>query len=96
MNDFDTRWGRFAAHARRAPARPAVVPPGFATRVLARRGPGGEAGLEAVWERLALRWLAGVAAVLAVCAAVELPASQPAAVFDPALGNTIGQVVWRL
>jgi hypothetical protein len=55
-----------------------------------------EMALEALWERLAMRWLAGVAAVLVVCAALELPNLRAAPLLKPGIENTVTQLAWKL
>ncbi len=96
MNDFDKRWQTCAARARQAPARSESPPPGFAMRVLGRKPSAMEMALEALWERLAMRWLAGVAAVLVVCAALELPNLRAAPLLKPGIENTVTQLAWKL
>jgi hypothetical protein len=53
-------------------------------------------GLEALWERLALRWLAAVAGVLVVCATFELPSLRSDSVLKPGIEDTVSQLVWKL
>jgi len=69
MKDFDKAWERLVTLARQAPEDAAVVPPGFATRVVARSIEGRRAP-EEFFFRYALRAL-GVAAALAVVCAVS-------------------------
>lgn len=72
------------------------MPFGFATRVAAARlSPSGPA-LESAWKQLALGWLAGAAAVLTVCAILELPHLRDTRPLDPGVENTVAQLVWRL
>jgi hypothetical protein len=95
MNDFDEKWQRCAARARRAPPRDDAAPFGFATRVLTA-GPPPAPARERVWERLAFASLAAVVAVAAVCAALELPHLRDARPLDPGMENIVAQLVWRL
>ena len=97
MNEFENRWQRCVARAREVAARDDAAPFGFATRVLAAGLPRtGSGGLEIVWVRLAVRWLAGVTAGLAVCAALELPHLHDPHPLNPGVENAIAQLVWRL
>lgn len=96
MSDFNKRWSRCAAKAREAGLRDSSTPVGFATRVLAARQPAPESGLELIWSRWAWRSLAGVAAGLVVCAALELPHLRDQHPFSPGVENTVAQLLWRL
>jgi len=96
MKELERRWQLCAARARLAPARSETVPLGFAARVLARGLPATDAGLEAIWERLAIRWLAALVGVLVICAALELPNLHGAPVLKPGIENTVSQLVWKL
>jgi hypothetical protein len=67
MNNFDQKWQRLTAAARRAPAAgDEAAPQGFATRVAARALEAPPAGPWFGVERLALR---GLLAACALCAA---------------------------
>jgi hypothetical protein len=96
MSDFEERWQVCALRARQAPARSESPPLGFTARVLGRRLPAMEMGLEVIWERLAMRWLAGVAGVLLVCAVIELPNLGAAPLLKPGIENTVAQLAWKL
>jgi hypothetical protein len=96
MSDFEERWRICAARARQAPACSERPPLGFAWRVLSQDVPATELGLEALWERLAMRWLAGAAGVLLVCAVIELPKLHAAPLLKPGIENTVAQLVWKL
>lgn len=96
MKRFDERWQAMAAQARQAPPRGDAAPFGLAQRVTARmRGSAAKPG-DDVWERLALRWLAGAAVILAICAAIEAPHLRQPNPLDPGVENTVGQLVWSL
>lgn len=96
MNDFDSKWQACAARARQAAPRDDAAPFGFTTRVLAvgRKRPAAAAA--GIWERFALGSLAGVLALLALCAVLELPHFRDARPLDPGVENTIAQLVWSL
>ena len=96
MKEFDKRWQICLAKARQMTAPSAIPPLGFARRVLSQNRPTMERGLEVVWERLAMRLLAGVAVVLLVCAALDLPNLRAAPWLKPGIENTVCQVVWKL
>lgn len=96
MNNFEKNWQRCVARARQVAARDDTAPFGFATRVLAAGLPEAGPELELIWVRLALRWLAGVSAGLAVCAALELPHLHDSRPLNPGVENTVAQLVWRL
>jgi hypothetical protein len=71
MADFKNRWQELTAAARRVPPAPIELPPGFASRVLARARLGGEDSLENLWLRQSRHALAWAMALLAVCAALN-------------------------
>jgi hypothetical protein len=96
MKDFDKKWQICVAKARQAPARSESPPLGFATRVLGQKRSTMEKGFEVIWERLALRLLAGVAVVLMVCAVLDLPNLRAAPLLKPGIENTVCQLVWKL
>jgi len=96
MKDFDKKWQICVAKARQAAARSESPPLGFARRVLGQELPPMEKGLEAIWERLAMRLLAGVAGVLIVCAVLEVPNLRAGPLLKPGIENTVSQVVWKL
>ena len=96
MKDFDAKWQVCAARARQTP-RPDDQPPfGFAARVVAHGFPPQAAVLETLWERLAVRLLAGVVGLLLLCAATELPHFRNARPLEPGIENTVAQIVWSL
>lgn len=71
MSDFDLRWQRLVAAARRAPAaEPAVAPYGFATRVATRALAGERPGLLMVLGRVSVRalWVACLLMLVSVAA----------------------------
>jgi hypothetical protein len=96
MGDFDSKWQACAARARQAAARDDTAPLGFATRVLAFARQRSTPSPESIWERLALRSLAGALALLAVCAVFELPHFRDSRPLAPGVENTIAQLVWSL
>ena len=96
MNEFERKWQICAAQARQAPAVSEAPPLGVATRAAACCMTSKVSEVAQIWERLALRWLAGVAALLVVCVVVEAPHLRSAPVFQPGLENTISQLVWKL
>jgi hypothetical protein len=97
MNDFDAKWQGLVARARQARPNLEESPPfGFTTRLSALTQWTPEAPSSRIWERMALGSLAGVAALLAVCLAVELPHCRDSQPFNPRIGNTVAQLVWSL
>lgn len=71
MSDFDLRWQRLVAAARRVPAaEPALAPYGFAARVAARVWAGERQGLLTVLGRVSIRalWVACVLMIVSVAA----------------------------
>lgn len=71
MNDFDLRWQRLVAAARRVPAaEPVVAPYGFATRIAAQAWAGERQGLLTVLGRVSIRalWVACVLMLVSVAA----------------------------
>lgn len=96
---FDQRWQtvtRTAAPAARAEAEPAP-PPGFVTRVLARREPlpAGDA-LGLLWQRMVWRTLLGVAAVALLIAALEYHDRPAPGLRVPHLERTVATALWML
>jgi len=96
MKDFDTKWQACAARARSATRRDEQSPFGFAARVVAQADHLGATPAEFAWDRLAVKGLAGAVAVLAVCAAVELPHFRDPQPLKPGVENTVAQLVWSL
>jgi hypothetical protein len=96
MNDFDSKWQACAMRARQAAPRDDAAPFGFATRVLAVGWPRPAVSPAGVWERFALGSLAGVLALLAICAVLELPHFRDSRPLEPGVENTIAQIVWSL
>jgi hypothetical protein len=96
MSNFDQQWQRCVARARQSPPRDEAAPFGLATRVLAGGRAAADPPLERAWERLALRWLTGVVAGLAVCAVLELPHLRDAQPLHPGVENTVAQILWQL
>ena len=99
MNRFEDRWKTCVTRARQATAPNEAAPFGFATRVFTaassqRRREA--VTLELVWQRLTLRSLSLIGAVLIVCAIVELPHLRDRRLFEPGIENTVGQIVWSL
>jgi len=52
--------------------------------------------MEFAWEHILARWLAGAAAILLVCAAVEMPHFRDAQPLQPGIENAVAQLVWSL
>jgi hypothetical protein len=97
MKHFDENWKECARQAGRTPPRDESAPFGFARRVVARSlHAGSAASVEDAWERLAPRWLAVALAVLAFCAAIEMPHLREMHPLNPGVENTIAQLLWRL
>jgi hypothetical protein len=97
MKDFDAKWQALAARVREtSEALDERLPLGFTTRVLARAFRRPSKSLGGLWERMALGSLAGVLALLLICAAFELPHLRDAQPLDPRIGNTVAQLVWAL
>jgi hypothetical protein len=96
MKDFDTRWQACAARARQAARHDEPAPFGFANRVAAQASQLRTMPSEPAWTRLSAKWLAGAVAVLAVCAAVELPHFRDARPLEPGIENAVAQLVWSL
>jgi hypothetical protein len=96
MNDFDTKWKQCAAWARQAAPSDERPPIGFTTRVTAigLRQPENENA--ATWERLLPGSLAGVLALLVICAFLELPHFHNPRLWQPGVENTVAQLVWSL
>jgi hypothetical protein len=88
-----------AAKRAREVAQPDDTAPfGFAARATAAaagRRPA-PVPLEVVCGRLTWRCLAGMAAVLVVCAAIEGPHWRDQKPLDPGIENTVAQLVWAL
>lgn len=97
MNAFDRRWLECVARARSAPVRPAQVPLGFAARVLAevRASVRGPTPLM-LWERLGIRALAGVLALLLVLGALEYRDRERPGLPSPGIERSVGQAFWML
>ena len=99
MNRFEDRWKTCVTRARQTPPPNEAAPFGFATRVLtaASSQRWNEAvALELVWQRLTLRSLSLIGAVLIVCAIVELPHLRDRHLFEPGIEDAVGQIVWNL
>ncbi len=97
MNDFDRRWKTLAARARAATVCETDPPPGFATRVVAQWQASSAPPLSTVWLRLGLRALFGAAAVLVLCAVMELRASRAArGLAAPHVEDSVAEVFWIL
>src|SRR6516162_6127422 len=99
MNPFDVKWQACVARARKVPGQKEEVPFGFATRVLsavAAQRSSEMASLEAVWQRLTLRSLRWIAALLVLCAILELPHLRERRPLEPGIEDTVAQLVWRL
>ena len=97
MSDFDRRWQNTVARARQAPARSTVAPFGFATRVLAAVEQPARGTLPVLlWERLGLRALAGVTALLVLLGAMEYRDARPPGLFLPSIEHCVTATFWML
>jgi len=99
MNRFEDRWKTCVARAKQTTAPNEAPPVGFATRVLTAASSlrSREAvTLELVWQRLTLRSLSLIGAVLIICALLELPHLRDRRLFEPGIEDTVGQIVWNL
>ena len=98
MSDFETKWKACVARAKDAPGRNETAPFGFASRVAAAAAAqrSDVMSLEAVWQRLTLRSLGVVGALLVLCAVLELPQWRDRSPFETQIEDTVGQLVWHL
>ena len=98
MSEFDVRWQTCAGRARAAGPRNGSMPHGFAARVvaLAQKPSSPQVSLEMVWQRLTYGALGFIAAVLVVCAVLELPYLRDRKPLEPGIENTVAQLVWSI
>jgi hypothetical protein len=98
MNEFDLKWKQCAARAQGSPTRDESAPFGFAARAIARARDrtSGPLPIELVWQRLTLRSLGLVGALLLVCAVIELPHLRDRKPLDPGIEDTVARLVWNL
>lgn len=97
MNEFDRKWQTCASRAREIPSPPDAMPWGFATRVLAAARPGlPEPPPALLWERLALRALTGVTALVLALGAAEYRDSRQPALTRPGVEHWVAQAFWML
>ena len=99
MNPFDMKWKACVARASEVPGQNEAAPFGFATRVLsavAAQRSSEMVSLEVVWQRLTLRSLRWIAALLVLCAILELPHLRDRRPLEPGIEDTVAQLVWRL
>lgn len=96
MKKFDSKWQICAAQARRAPAREAEIPAGFARRVVARAGRAPAPEAAEIWQALVSRLLAGSVAVLLLCTALEWPHLRERPTLQTGVENTVAQLLWSL
>jgi hypothetical protein len=96
MKNFESKWRTCAARARQAEPPEQNAPTGFSTRVAALALTSPPLSLEAVWERLALRLLAGAVALLIICTALEAPRIRASSLLDSGVENSLTQVIWSL
>jgi len=98
MSEFDVRWQSIAGRARGAERRDEVMPYGFAARVLAlaRKSPATQVPLEVVWQRLTFGALGMIAAILVICAVLEMPHLRDQKPLEPGIENTVAQLVWSI
>jgi hypothetical protein len=93
MKDFDKNWQVAARLAGQVPVPGQTAPEGFARRVVAR------SNLESQpisWERLMLKWVAGMAVILALCSLLELPHLKPGHPMRIDVEETVAQLIWSL
>lgn len=98
MSEFDRRWQELAGKARNGPAARAddPAPPGFATRVLARRPERAGPATEDLWLRWLRPSLATMATIAVVLTGLEVRASRAPVLARPGIENAVAQVLWRL
>lgn len=96
MKSFDTKWQQCMAQARRTAPRDQGAPFGFPARVVARAVVRQPQSIEGVWQRLALRLLAGALGALLLAAAIEIPHLRDARPLEPGVADTVAQLVWAL
>lgn len=95
MIEFDKRWKTLAARARAAAVPQIQMPPALAARVVAQWRVSSAPPLSAVWLRFGLRALAGVAALLVLCAVMELRAARGSqGLTAPHVEDTVAQAFW--
>jgi len=96
MKHFDQRWQICATHARQAARRDEESPFGFASRVASRAREAQPSPSDLISARQALVWLGGALAVLALCAALELPHWHGEPPLQTGIENAVAQLVWSL
>ena len=95
MNEFDKRWKILAARARAAAVPEIKMPPALAARLVAQWRVPSAPPVSAVWLRLGLRALAGAAALLVLCAVMELRAARGSqGITAPHVEDTVAQAFW--
>lgn len=93
MSPFDRQWQKLIALARSAPADPAAMPYGFATRVAAQAAAAPAAGPWAVLERFALRGLMVAAAFGVAAVAFNYSSLLSDRAEDYASTDTVGELL---
>lgn len=98
MSEFNNRWQTIAARARESERRSEAMPYGFATRVLAlaRHPTAPRMTIELAWQRLTFAALGVIAAILVLCAALELPHLRDRKPLEPGIENAVAQLVWSI
>lgn len=96
MKHFDQRWQICATRARQAARRDENSPFGFASRVASRAREAQPSPSDLLSGRQALAWLGGALAVLALCAALELPHWQAGPPLQTGIEDAVAQLVWSL
>ena len=99
MSPFEERWKACVARGRQGTGRNETAPFGFATRVLsavATQRSSESVALELVWQRLTVRSLCWIGALLVICAILELPHFRDRRPLEPRIEDTVAQLVWHL
>jgi hypothetical protein len=99
MNPFDMKWKACVACAKKVTNQRETAPFGFTTRVLsavAAHRSSEMASLEVVWQRLTLRSLRWIGALLVLCVILEVPHLRDRGPLEPDIEDTVAQLVWRL
>jgi len=96
MKDFNERWQTCAARARQAARRDEASPFGLASRLASRAFAVQPSPSDSMSARQAVVWLGGALAVLALCAALELPHWHSDPPLKTGIENAVAQLVWSL
>lgn len=93
MKNFDKNWQVAARLAGQVPVPARTAPAGFARKVVARSN---FASQPIPWEQLALKWVVGMAAILALCSLLELPHLKPGHPMRIDVEEIVAQLIWSL